>query len=99
MTFKIIALANNFKYMNNYFMIHLFQKESVSENLREFGISVLLFIDSVIEHHIKDNNEDITMLANYLSSSYRVSSIRHANSFFFVLNIKNFFDIYQMNKN
>ena len=77
-TFIIVSLVNNFKFLNNYFIIHLFNKYSIkdSSDFTVFDVSVLLFVNSMIEYHIKYNSEDIKMLINLLSSFKLVNRLK-----------------------
>ena len=69
-TFIIITLVNNFKFLNNYFIVHLSFRDSTSKN-KAFKYqndgSILLFANFMLDYYIKYHNEDIKMINNFLS--------------------------------
>ena len=73
MTFIIVTLANNFKFLNNYFIVHLSSRDSTGKSKEfkyQYDGSLLLFVNFMIDYYIKYHNEDIKMIYNFLSYKY-----------------------------
>ena len=68
-TFLIVAYVKNFKFMNSYFMVHLSHSKSAGYNrefLKDSTLSHLFFANSMIEYHIKNTPNDISMINNFI---------------------------------
>ena len=68
-TFMIIILAKNFKFLNNFCYIHLMHENQISNEHwlhEDYFTSVMFFIWNLYEYYIKDNPQDIEILFNCL---------------------------------
>ena len=71
-TFIIVTLVEKFKYLNSFFIVHLFHKNSVTFNdlyKSQYYSSILLFINFMYEYHLKNNKSDIKMLLNLFDNN------------------------------
>ena len=69
-TFMILILARNFKFLNNFCYIHLEHKNQASSKHwlnKNYFLGVLFFIRNLYEYYIKDNPQDIEILIASLS--------------------------------
>ena len=85
-TFIIATLVEKFKYLNSFFIVHLFHKNSVTFNdsyQGQFFSSILLFINFMYEYHLKYNKSDINMLLNLFD-----------NNKYFIANLKKFPELF-----
>ena len=70
-TFMIAILANNYKYLNKFGLIHLIHTNSVSNefwNNNEYYLSLFFFLDYLYKYHLKENPKDIKIVLNYIDS-------------------------------
>ena len=67
MTFMIVLLAKRFKFLNNFYIIHLEHINSVtisSFSYKEYCFSQLLMVNNLIDYHLNNNLEDMQMVIN-----------------------------------
>ena len=70
-TVLTIIYAKRYKYLNNFCLIHLSHKKSVTNdfpNNKEFYLSFLFFINNLFDYYLKYNPEDIKIVINLLIS-------------------------------
>ena len=68
-TFLLIILAKNFKFLNNFCYIHLEHKNQVSYDIaqnKEFFFGVLFFSCNLYKYYIKDHPQEVKLLTNSL---------------------------------
>jgi hypothetical protein len=68
-TTMILNLANNYKYLNLFGIIHLKHKEGTSFNCikkGEFHLSNIFFPNYLNDFYVKNNQKDIHLIVNYL---------------------------------
>ena len=68
-TSMIAKLAKNYKFINNFALIHLKHSKSISHNHiqnKEFYLSLYLFLYYLHEYYIKKNPNNINILINYI---------------------------------
>ena len=86
-TFMIILLAKNYKYLNDFCLIHLIHSNSATLtnwNNNEFYISILFFAHFIYEYYIKYHPKEINLLINYInfySDYFKTSSKLYPNFF------------------
>ena len=90
-TFIIAAYVKNFRFMNYYFIVHLHQENSAG-NDKEFKdqqyLSQLFFVNSMIEYHIKNNPDDVSMLNMFIAfvkHFWKHYKIIHNNIYNFII--------------
>jgi glycosyltransferase involved in cell wall biosynthesis len=92
-TFMIVILSKNYKYLNYISLIHLFHSNSTSANFirkNEYHLSLLFCGYIIYDYYIKYNPKDIIILFNYLnffSKHFKTSKIRFPKLFKHILNI------------
>ena len=66
MTFLFSILAKNFKYINFFCLLHLINKNSITHSFqwKEYHLSLLLFINNILDYHIRDNPKDIDIIVS-----------------------------------
>ena len=67
-TFMLIILAQKYKYLNNFALIHLNHSNSTSknyENNNNYYLSVLFCGNTLFDYHINNNPKDIKIFINY----------------------------------
>ena len=68
-TFLLVILARNFKFLNNFCYIHLEHKNQVSYDIaanKEFFFGVLFFSCNLYKYYIKDHPQEVKLLTNSL---------------------------------
>ena len=68
-TSMITKLAQNYKFINNFALIHLKHSKSISHNYiqnKEFYLSLYLFLYYLHKYYIKKNPNNINILINYI---------------------------------
>ena len=68
-TSMISKLAKNYKFINNFALIHLKHSKSISHNYiqnKEFYLSLYLFLYYLHKYYIKKNPNNINILINYI---------------------------------
>ena len=68
-TFLFAAYAKSFRFLNYYFLLHLYSENSTGaskEFKNEQKISHICFMNSMIDYHIKDHPDDILMLFDFI---------------------------------
>ena len=69
LTFLIVILAKNYKYLNKYALIHYNHKDSASNyhwKIKEYYLSILFFANNLYDYYIKDNLNDIKLGINFI---------------------------------
>ena len=72
-TFMIIILAQKYKYLNNFALIHLNHNDATSKKFMfnpKFYINILFVANNIYEYYIKNNPEDIKILFHYIKNFY-----------------------------
>ena len=72
-TSMIMLLAKNYKYLNDFCLIHLIHSNSattVNWINNEFYLSILFFAHFIYEYYIKYNPKEINLLINYINFYY-----------------------------
>jgi len=67
-TFMLIILAQKYKYLNNFALIHLYHSSSTSkncENNNNYYLNVLFCGNTLFDYHINNNPKDIKLFINY----------------------------------
>ena len=100
-SFMIILLAKNYKYLNNFAIIHLSHKNAASNYFwynEEFYISYLFFANILYDNHIKNNPQDIHLLFNLLNYTeiYTLKSFEFLPKFFNLIIKKVLVDNYSL---
>ena len=91
-TSMIILLAKNYKYLNNFCIIHLIHSNSATLtnwNNNEFYISILFFAQFIYEYYIKYHPKEISLLINYInfySDYFKTSSKLYPDFFNLIFN-------------
>ena len=70
-TVLIVIYAKKYKYLNNFGLIHLAHKNSVSNNFpdnKEFYLSLLFFTNNFFDYYLKYKPEDIKIIVNLFIS-------------------------------
>ena len=70
-TVLIVIQAQRYKYLNNFCLIHLFHKNSISNdfpNNKEFYLSLLFFTNNFFDYYLKYNPADIKIIVNLFIS-------------------------------
>ena len=70
-TVLIIIFSKRYKYLNNFCLIHLSHKNSISNdfpNNKEFYLSLLFFTNNFFDYYLKYNPEDIKIIVNLFIS-------------------------------
>jgi len=81
-TFMIIILARNFKFLNNFCYIHLEHKNQASSQHwlnKDYFLGVLFFTRNLYEYYIKDNPQDIEILTDSL---FQVGNVKRSHELF-----------------
>ena len=68
-SFMIVIHAKRYKYINKFAILHLFHKNSASNNYtknKNYYLSVLFVSNIIYEYHLKNNPLDIRILFNYI---------------------------------
>jgi glycosyltransferase involved in cell wall biosynthesis len=68
-SFMIVIYAKRYKYINKFAILHLFHKNSASNNYTEnknYYLSVLFVSHIIYDYHLKNNPLDIRILFNYI---------------------------------
>ena len=71
-TFMIVILSKNYKYINKFALIHLNHIKSASSNhwnIKEYYLSILFFANILYDYHIKNNPKDIILGINFIKLS------------------------------
>ena len=71
-TFMIVILSKNYKYINKFALIHLNHIKSASSNhwnIKEYYLSILFFANNLYDYHIKHNPKDIILGINFIKLS------------------------------
>jgi len=88
----ILLLAKNYKYLNDFFIIHLIHSNSATLtnwNNNEFYISILFFAHFIYEYYIKYHPKEINLLINYInfySDYFKTSSKLYPDFFNLIFN-------------
>ena len=72
-SFMIVILARNYKYLNNFAIIHLNHIKSASNNHwfnSQYYLGILFFGNILFDFHIKNNPKDIKLAINYIHLFY-----------------------------
>lgn len=67
-TFMLVILAQKYKYLNNFALIHLNHSNSTSKNFENndnYYLNVLFCGNTLFDYHINNNPEDIKIFINY----------------------------------
>ena len=81
-TFMIVILARNFKFLNIFCYVHLSHKNAASADHwsnNNYFLGVLFFTRNLYEYYIKDNPKDIEIL---IDSLFQVSVIKKSHKLF-----------------
>ena len=73
-SFMIVILARNYKYLNNFAIIHLNHIKSASSNHwfnSQYYLGILFFGNNLFDFHIKNNPKDIKLAINYIHLFYQ----------------------------
>ena len=68
-TFMIVILSKNYKYLNKFALIHLNHRNSASSNhwnIKEYYLSILFFTNNLYDYHIKKNPQDYKLAINFM---------------------------------
>ena len=74
-TFFFAIFANKFKYLNNFYIAHLYHNNSVTSNQelqKQFHDGILLFFNFMFEYHVKNNPKDIIIFKNLIFLTKRI---------------------------
>ena len=97
-TFFFVILAKKFKYLNRFYLAHLKNYKSPSQNKylrkKEYKISKLLFYNFIFEYHVKNNPEDIIIIFNYLNKLGNPKELKNDYSKLFKFVFKKIFDYF-----
>ena len=70
-TFMVVILAKQYKYLNNFGIIHLAHKKAISNKFldnKEFYLSLLFFVNNIYDYYIKEHPKDIYIIINFFIS-------------------------------
>jgi len=73
-SFMIVILARNYKYLNNFAIIHLNHIKSASNNHwfnSQYYLGILFFGNNLFDFHIKNHPKDIKLVINYIHLFYQ----------------------------
>ena len=63
-SFMLVILAKKYKYLNKFALLHLFHKQSISNNYykkNEYYLSIFFFANVIYKYCLKNNPKDINM--------------------------------------
>ena len=69
-SFLLIILANRYKYLNKFALIHFIHSKSTSNNYKgnkNYYLSVLFVSNIIFDFYLKNHPEDINILINYIN--------------------------------
>ena len=72
-TFMILIMAQKYKYINKFGLIHLIHKKSASNEYwkqKEFYLSLYFYIYYLYNYYIKENPQYIKIIINYINTDY-----------------------------
>ena len=90
-TFMIVILANQYKYLNNFGIIHLAHKKAISNKFldnEEFYLSLLFFLNNIYDFYIQNHPQDIQIIINFfISMKYYIKRAKnlYPKLFFFII--------------
>ena len=70
-SFLIVLYANNYKYLNNFCIIHLLHKKSASNKFlenKEFFLSLLFLFNNIYDYYIKNHSKDAQIIINFITN-------------------------------
>jgi glycosyltransferase involved in cell wall biosynthesis len=70
-TFMVVILAEQYKYLNNFGIIHLAHKKAISNKFldnEEFYLSLLFFLNNLYDFYVKEHPKDIYIITNFFIS-------------------------------
>ena len=71
-TFMIVILSKNYKYLNKFGLIHFNHRNSASNNhwkIKEYYLGILFFANNLYDFHIDNNPQDIHLAINFMKLS------------------------------
>ena len=90
-TFMIVILAKQYKYLNNFGIIHLAHKKAISNKFldnEEFYLSLLFFLNNIYDFYIQNHPQDIQIIINFfISMKYYIKRAKnlYPKLFFFII--------------
>jgi len=91
-TFMLIILAQKYKYLDNFALIHLYHTSSTSTgfgNNPNFYLSTVFFGNTLFDYHINNNPKDIKIFFHYYSyfkSVFNIAKNLFPNLYYFFIN-------------
>ena len=71
-TFMIVILSKNYKYLNKFGLIHFNHRNSASNKhwkIKEYYLGILFFANNLYDFHIDNNPQDIHLAINFMKLS------------------------------